>query len=768
MSNYYYPAKIKNPADLADGEYGVWGNQLYLNSDGKIGIVKNDKFMFYDDSVPALYKVSCGELSKICCSSILFNVVSAEWVLFKKIANCGNGDCYSVIDKVVCRCDDPESEFCYENIITGFDNQAVGIANQVSGNYNDVRGLYTTVSSESNFIPAMLIEVSGILLATTITPDVYTLTIPGDFVASIICATHLLLTYGGREYQVRISNNPAPTLTGGNTVIQVRKAETCNEVPPMGPIDKVIATAAIGDALNGSGNIDFGMFSLSSGSYNTISGRTNVIQSGSFNLVSGGNNSYSFIFTSTAGTTNIPLTMIIPIDQSYHIAAMNLDTLENSYGTLIRIAGAPDTIVTDLPDGRYSFVFLDAMRITSNGDGTVDVDIILPYLITIAVSSTNPLFFYLNGKLDSQTTENLYWMTYTSGAFRLYNFNDTNANVVSAVPIQDDAYMRLYSGKSITIGEGNRSNGQSTFSLGDRNMVNALQSMAIGFDNVITNAGYGHMAVGRNNVISWPSSRNIMLTGRANTLTTTSWQNTAPADPVSNSVLMVGESNSAISSYSLNVGSGGSSLYPYSLSILQSDRTRVMTIGNLSYNMPSYTGFTGNWVNGIPVLNTDDGNIILNAGSTSIFPTGGLSTATNIFQVIFNKSFTIGGRANQLPARPSSIYRIKLNGSFAINNIANMIMPYFFPTYDLLFRTDASGVIDTNAGSLINNQAVFTTPLVSTLTGATVPTQPTIVIFVNQPDPYFFQLCAFTFASQGGAGFSINGTLDVDISYRTL
>jgi hypothetical protein len=777
MSNYFYPATFTKPVDLTNGNYGVWKKQLYYNANGSIGIVRSDKFIFYETNEKILYKVSCGELEKICCSSILFNIETSEWTLFKKVSRACDSECYTTLDQVVCSCD-TDKEFCYQNVNDGFSNTLTGVSNYSSGNYNTVAGIYETVESEANFIPAFTIEVGGITLINTGTPDVYRLTIPGDFVAPLIGCTKILLYYADRWYQSSVRSTPSVTLTSGNTVLEIGLTRTCNDLPPIGTISKIIGTSNANDTMHGAGNIVAGYNPFNRGSFQAIFGDINNLYSGSFNTINGQNNGYKVAFTVTSGVAAISPDIIsnLYLDKDFRIAAIRLSDLTHYYGTIKRVSGIPSDIInTSLPDGQYNIIFSDAIRVTSLGGGLVSLDILIPYLVQIGLGGRFPSMFIVNGKSDSSLVYQTYILLHLgSNQYQIYNFNPDDPTL--STPLDFTGYVRLENSKSTIFGDSSRLSGRGLMSMGDINIINGQLSMCLGKDNFLESAGYGNLIMGSTNSLRYEQSRGVILSGRANNYTTREWgvapNNISPVSASGVHSLLMGEANSTIGSYNINVGRAGFSPYSYSLGISHFDRSRNFTAGNISAGtVQPYTGFTGSFINGIPVIAGTQGNLIRNVPTPAVgtaIATNGFNTDTNIFRVSFPDAaryeFTPTFN-NQIPLEASKQYRITLKAAINVSN--QIASSYFCPTYEICFITSPTGEIDIgtlNPNVFKNNQCVYAVNPVYTLPGASAtPLEPSVLLFVNQPYPYFFEICGVLFNS---VALTVNGAVDIDITVR--
>lgn len=780
MSNYFYPATFTKPVDLASGKYGVWKKQLYYNANGSVGIVRSDKFIFYETDEKILYKVSCGELEKICCSSILFNIETSEWTLFKKVSRACDTECYSTFDQVVCRCDSDiePKEFCYQNVDDGFGNILTGVSNYSSGNYNTTVGIYETVESEANFNPGFTIQVAGITLATTATTDVYKITIPGDFVSPLFGCTRLLLYYNDRWYQASVRASPSVAFSSGNTVLEIGLSRTCNALPPVGTITKVIGTTNVNDAMYGAGNIVAGYNPFTRASYQLIMGDVNNLDSGSFNTINGQNNGYKVTFTVTNGVAAINPAIIsnLSMNKDYRIAAIRLTDLTHYYATIRRVSATPtDIINTSLPDGSYNVIFLDAIRITSLGGGLVSVDILIPYLILLGSGGRFPSMFLVYGKADTSLVYDSYILLHIgSNQFQMYDYDPDNP--VFGTPLAFTGYVRIETSKSTIFGDSCRVSARGILSVGDVNIINGQLSGCLGKDNFIESTGYGNLLLGSSNTLSYEQSRGIILSGRSNALSTREWgvapNNKSPVSITAAHTFLIGEANSTIGSYSLSVGRAGFNPYSYSLGILQFDISRHFMTGNVSAGtVQPYTGFTGTFNNGIPILAGNAGNLIRHVPTPTVgtaIATNGFNTDTNIFRV----SFPDAGRYeftstfnNQIPVEASQQYRVSLQ---AVLNVSNQYAnSYFCPTYEICFITSAAGVIDIgtlNPNIFKNNQCVYVVDTPYTLPGAS-PTalQPSVLLFINQPYPFFMEICGVLFNSVAA---TVNGSVNIDITTR--
>jgi len=785
MFNYFYPATITDPNLLQVGDYGVWYDQLYLNSFGSVIIVRSKRFIYYDLNNPGLYEVNCGTTTVLCVNKVLFDMKNSNWVLFKTVTTgCGcTKKCSSVIESIVCQCGDDIDIPCYHNVIEGNSNTVTGLANNTEGNNNSITGLFNYSSGTDLLLPASPITIDGILFASTATPGVYTITIPGNYLAQVTGHAFLMILYQDRYYALLIYQ-PMPFFDGVSTIVNLIPMVNCNEIPPFGLVPSVIPTTNFQNEDHGGSNVDFSnsvrtgvdTFPISyEHGFNVMNGMANVIQGGRGNHIHGQQNGPRDIFTVTSGVTSLPLTYITPLNKPFTIAYFNFNTGKTGTSTLTRVAGLPDTINAPLGNGTYSIIIMDAIRFAAQNVTNVLPEALFPFMVTLAAGQFNLITVLYKLDTDTEDRVGLLYYDLVSGLFTLYP-NTVNADFTVGGPVIGPGYMRCLFDRSFIHGNVNKLNGTYNANIGDTNLMCTNNSMIIGDGNRIV-GGKRHLMVGRNNTVAADvKGETSIIFGQSNSQTdNTHATHGTPTNPSVRYNMILGNEITYESSYNFTVGEGNHNRIPYSMQISADNYNKTSTIGHIqTASISPFTGFdvAVSYVNGMPVL-AGNGNLIANIGSTTVDLTHGFANTTNIQYVQFPVAYSVGGRIDQLPVDALSAYQFVINGDYTYGTVsadANVFNKYFLPTYEIRFQTNGAGVVVADSFHLFNNQVVFNGDApVNTVLGASAVVQldPSLWLFVNQTDAYFIRL-AFAYLSSGQTAIQVQSSSPINTLNTTM
>lgn len=166
---------------------------------------------------------------------------------------------------------------------------------------------------------------------------------------------------------------------------------------------------------------------------------------------------------------------------------------------------------------------------------------------------------------------------------------------------------------------------------------------------------------------------------------------------------------------------------------------------------------------------TNGSNLIRNIGSTT--PTISNGILTNFTDYI---KFDITPDGESIPVLPNHEYTFQITAAIRVNEaptIERSYKKYLFPTYEASFPINANGVIKADVNSLINNQNVFIRSIEAFLTTSSEPDigiSPSMMFFVNQPEPNFVKIAYIRLFSDATIPIKIQGSVQVNIVKKQL
>lgn len=139
--------------------------------------------------------------------------------------------------------------------------------------------------------------------------------------------------------------------------------------------------------------------------------------------------------------------------------------------------------------------------------------------------------------------------------------------------------------------------------------------------------------------------------------------------------------------------------------------------------------------------------------------------------------FNLTPDGESIPVLPNHTYTFQVSTSMSTyqgngsNNYYNYIK-YVFPTYESVFQIKNDGIIRTNPTKLLtNNQLVFIPSdfMIDTISNEIeIPIFPLVMMFVNQPEPYFVKLAYIAYSTLRGEPCRMQASVQVNIIKKPI